>query len=256
MESIPGDGKIASAMSGHSKWATTHRQKEVKDSKKGVVFTKLAMAIVVAVREGGGIGDPDKNFRLRLVVEKARQLNMPKENISRAIDKGMGGAGAGEVHELMYEGFLPGGSGVLVEVVTDNKARTAQMVRSVLERHGGSLGGAGSVVHMFAPMGLVVADVGGKNQDEVELALIDAGAADIEIEGTKLVVYCERHKIFEMKEVMEKMGLRIETAEALMKPVVWMEVGDAQVKDQIEQCCEALDDLDDVAHVYTNYQPV
>jgi YebC/PmpR family DNA-binding regulatory protein len=242
-------------MSGHSKWATIHRAKESKDAKKGVIFTKLGMSIAIAVKEGGGIGDPDKNFKLRLVVERARQLNMPKENIARAIEKGMGGAGVGDVSEIMYEGFLPGGVGVLVEAVTDNKARTSQQVRNVLEKSGGSMGGAGAVSHMFLAVGAIVVNTEGKNQDEVELAVIDMGATDIDQEEGKLVVYCDRAKIFDLKEQMEKSGFVVESAEAIMKPVMWVEVSDADVKGKVEAGLTLLEDLEDVAHVFTNYQP-
>ena len=132
-------------MSGHSKWATIHRAKEVKDAKKGAAFTKLAMNITVAVRQGGGIGDPEKNFKLRLAVDKARQFNMPKENISRAIEKGTGAGAGGSLEDVMYEGFLPGGCAVVIEGFTDNKARTVQQVRSVLEKGGGTIAGTGAV---------------------------------------------------------------------------------------------------------------
>ncbi|OGD08207.1 hypothetical protein A2397_05685 [Candidatus Amesbacteria bacterium RIFOXYB1_FULL_44_23] len=243
-------------MSGHSKWATIHRAKEAKDAKKGAIFTKLAMAIAIAVKEGGGIGDPEKNFKLRLAVEKARQLNMPKDNIGRAIEKGMGGAGAGDLIEIMYEGFLPAGCGVLVEAVTDNKARTSQQIRSVLEKIGGSMGGAGSVSHLFSSVGEIVVNIEGQNQDDIELSIIDMGATDFEVDGNRLMVFCDRSNIFEMKDQMEKSGLKVELAEAIMKPLMLVEVGDEVKKTHIENGLNQLEELDDVAHVYTNYQPV
>jgi len=127
-------------MSGHSKWATIHRQKEAKDAKRGSNFTKLAAAITVAVREGGGVVDPGQNFKLRLAIDRARQFNMPKDNISRAIEKGAGGGGSDELAEVVYEGFAPGGVAVMLEAFTDNKLRTAQKVREVFDKNGGTLG--------------------------------------------------------------------------------------------------------------------
>ncbi len=240
-------------MSGHSKWATTHRQKEANDAKKGAAFTKLAGAITIAVRAGGGIGDPDKNFRLRLAVDKARQLNMPKENIARAIEKGMGGAGGVQLQEAMFEGFLPGGVAVMVEAQTDNHVRTQQQVRLIVDKAGGSLGSTGAVAYLFAAKGEVVADAGEKGIQEAELAAIDAGADDVETEGNKLIIDCHRDKTYEVKEEMERRGYKVESAELVMKPLALMEVENIEQRQKIERILADLEDLDDVSRVWTNY---
>ncbi len=239
-------------MSGHSKWATIHRAKEAKDAKKGAIFTKVAMAISVAVKQGGGIGDPDKNFRLRLAMDKARTVNMPKENISRAIEKGMGGGGGAALEELSYEGFLPGGAAVIVEVVTDNRARTSQQVRNVLEKGGGTMGNSGSVSYMFSPVGVIVADLSGKSIDEAEMISIDAGATDFEADEAKLIVYCNKDDTFTVKEKLEQAGLRVESAEMVMKPSTEVEIADAAVRQKADEIVDALDELDDVSKVWTN----
>lgn len=240
-------------MSGHSKWATTHRQKEANDAKKGAVFTKMAAAISIAVRAGGGIGDPDKNFKLRLAVDKARQFNMPKENIARAIEKGMGGGAGVQLEEVMYEGFLPGGVAVLVESQTDNHLRTQQQVRMIVDKAGGNLGSTGSVGYLFSHKGQVAADLGGKSAEEAELAVIDLGADDVEVDGDKLIVYCDKDKTFVLKEGLDKAGYKTESAELVMKPMAFVEVADIEQRQKIEKVLSDLEDLDDVSSVWTNY---
>lgn len=238
-------------MSGHSKWATIHRQKEAKDAKKGAVFTKLAAAITVAVREGGGITDPGQNFKLRLAVDMARQFNMPKENISRAIEKGTGGGGAEGLVEVVYEGFGPGGVAVVLEAVTDNKLRTWQKVREVFDKNGGTLGGSGAVGYLFAPKG----ELRIKNHelsDEDELKLIDLGADEID-RGDEWVVYCAKERTFEMKDKLEKLGYGVMGAELAMKPVSYVNVSDPEDRKKVENILEKLEDLDDVHKVWTNY---
>ena len=239
------------SMSGHSKWATIHRQKEVKDSKRGAAFTKLGRAITIAVKEGGGVGDPLKNFKLRLAVEKARQLNMPKENIARAIDRAAGAAGD-QLAETSFEGFLPGGVAVLVQALTDNRLRTTQQVREILDKGGGNLGGSGSVSYLFAQQGEIIAVPGGKNLDAAQLEIIDLGVEDVEVDEGKLVIYVPKEKTFEMQEKLEQLGYQVESAQLVMQPTNWVSV-DAQKQAKIEAILEKLDDLDDVQKVWTNY---
>jgi len=246
-------------MSGHSKWATIHRQKEVKDAKKGAIFTKLGAMIVVAVRQGGGIGDPEKNFRLRLVMDQARQCNMPKENISRAIEKGMGGAGDNDLIEMMYEGFLPGGVAVMIQVMTDNKARTVQQVRMVLEKHGGTLASSGAVGYMFSPkeeIYIKLAEGDPKTPEEHELEIIDMpGVEDIEVDREGISVYCDKDKILPLKTKLEESKYLIESIDLIMKPETVMKIADEQIQSKIEETLNALEELDDVAHVFTSYVP-
>jgi YebC/PmpR family DNA-binding regulatory protein len=253
MVDVNGDLSYNYPMSGHSKWATTHRQKEVKDAKRGAIFTKLAATITVAVRAGGGIGDPDKNFRLRLAVDHARQMNMPKENISRAIEKGMG-TGGGEMHEATYEGFGPGGVAIMVDSLTDNKVRTVQLVKNVFDRNGGTMGNSGSVGYLFSQKGEIRAKAKpGKGVDEQELEIIDLGVDDLESEDGELIVYCDKDKTFVIKEAMEKLGYEVESAQLVMKPQSMTEVGDEETRKKLEALLEALEDLDDVTTVWANY---
>ncbi|MDO8488055.1 MAG: YebC/PmpR family DNA-binding transcriptional regulator [bacterium] len=239
-------------MSGHSKWATIHRSKEVKDVKRGAAFTKLGRAITVAVKEGGGVSDPEQNFKLRLAVDKARQVNMPKENITRAIEKAAGGGGD-QLTESLFEGFLPGGAAVLVQVLSDNRLRTAQEVRGILDKGGGTLGGSGSVSYQFRQMGeVIVTAKSGKTIEEQELELIDAGAEDIDQVENKIVIHCQPKSTFEVKEAVEKLGYQVESAELTMHPTSLVSV-DELTQARIETLLEKIEDLDDVQKVYTNY---
>lgn len=243
-------------MSGHSKWATIHRSKEAKDAKKGAIFTKLAMAVMIAVRQGGGITDPEKNFKLRLAMEKARQMNMPKDNILRAIEKATGGNGQ-QLEEVLFEGFLPAGVGVLAQGLSDNKLRTAQQVREIVEKHGGRMGGSGSVSHLFILMGelrVKYQAVEGKSADEQELEIIDLGIEEInEDEEGGWWLYCHKEQTFEMKKRLEDMGYAVAEADLTMKPGMLIEVADGDTRKKIENILENLEDLDDVHKVWTNY---
>ena len=177
-------------MSGHSKWATIRRSKEANDSKRGKIFTKLGHEIALAAREGGL--DPNANFRLRIVLDKARQANMPKDNIERAIKRAGGGAGEGEaLMEFMYEGYGPNGTAILVQALTDNKNRTVSDVRRAFTRHGGNLGADGCVAWMFTRKGLLMVNPGDEDSEEIMLAAIDAGAEDVDISEESVEIYTE-----------------------------------------------------------------
>ena len=164
-------------MSGHSKWSQIKRQKGVNDSKRGQIFTKLGREITVAARDGGG--DPDANFRLRLAVQRARENNMPVENIDRAIKRGTGGGEGAALEEITYEGYGVGGAAILVDAMTDNKNRAAADVRSTFTRHGGGLGESGCVGWLFDKRGVISVEVGNQDEDELSLLAIDAGAEDV-----------------------------------------------------------------------------
>ena len=176
-------------MSGHSKWSTIKRQKGVNDSKRSAMFTKVAREIAVAARAGGG--DPDANYRLRLAVDKARSINMPAENIKRAIEKATGGGDEVQYEEIVYEGYGPGGVAVLVEAQTDNRNRTAAEVRSIFAKTGGQLAGSGAVAWQFEARGLITVAREGADPDEVALAAIDAGAADVDSEMDPIEIYTD-----------------------------------------------------------------
>ena len=176
-------------MSGHSKWSTIKRQKGANDAKRGAMFTKVAREIAVAARAGGG--DPDANYRLRLAIDKARSINMPADNIKRAIEKATGGGEDVQYEEIVYEGYGPGGVAVLVEAATDNRNRTAAEVRSIFAKTGGQLAGSGAVAWQFEVRGLITVDRDGNDPDEVALAAIDAGAADVDTETDPIEIYTE-----------------------------------------------------------------
>src|SRR6187549_1107196 len=198
-------------MSGHSKWSTIKRQKGVTDAKRGALFTKVAREISVAARQGGG--DPDANYRLRLAVEKARSVNMPADNIKRAIDRAGGGDKADSFEEIVYEGYGPGGVAILVETATDNKNRTAADVRSIFSKSGGQLAGSGSVAWQFEPRGVVSVDLGGSPADDIALIAIDAGALDVDTESDPLEVSTSPGDLEAVRTALEAAGLRVESAE-------------------------------------------
>ncbi len=238
-------------MSGHSKWATIHRQKEVKDAKRGAVFTRLGAAITIAVREGGGIADSNTNFRLRLAVDKARMANMPKENIQRAVDRGVGQGGQDRLEEVTYEGFGPGGTAILVETASDNKMRTISEVKNIFERGGGTMGGHGSVGYMFEKKGYLLIEPSGSSRDELELMLIDLGATDLVEVEEGIEVYCDPQKTYQIKIDCEKIGLKIDTVEQIMHPTTTIQIQDED-RTKLDALVEKFEQLDDVQKVYTN----
>jgi YebC/PmpR family DNA-binding regulatory protein len=238
-------------MSGHSKWSTIKRQKGVTDAKRGALFTKVAREISVAARQGGG--DPDANYRLRLAVEKARSVNMPSDNIKRTIDKATGGGEAEQYEEIVYEGYGPGGVAVLVEAATDNRNRTAAEVRSIFTKTGGQLAGSGAVAWQFEPRGLIVVARDGKDADEIALAAIDAGAADVDTEDDDAIeIFTEPGALEAVRRGLEAAGVEVESAESTMvaKQTVELDSGKAR---QALRLVELLEDLDDVQRVTANF---
>jgi len=186
-------------MSGHSKWATTHRQKAVADTKRGFTFTKLGKAITIAAKLGGG--DLSTNFRLRLAIDKAKSASMPKENIERAIKRGTGESADGQIESLAYEGFGPHGVALILECLTDNRNRTASEIKHLFSKSGGSLGSPNSVSWMFNQKGVIRID---KMTDELELELIDAGVSDIVKEDNGVTIYCEMGDLKKIKDWLEE----------------------------------------------------
>ena len=237
-------------MSGHSKWSQIKRQKGANDAKRGAVFTKIAREISIAAREGGG--DPDANYRLRLAMEKARSVNMPADNIKRAIDKAAGGSAAEQYEEIVYEGYGPGGVALLVEAATDNRNRTVADVRSLFARSGGQLSGAGAVAWQFEPRGVVVVPRDGVEPDDVALAAIDAGADDVDTEGEVIEVVTAPGNIEALRTALESAGMVVESAEVTMQPTTPIEVTE-EVARQNLRLIEALEDLDDVQRVTANF---
>lgn len=239
-------------MSGHSKWATIHRAKEVTDQKRGQAFTKITNAIIIAIRESNGIIDPNSNFKLRLALDKAREVNMPKDNVQRAIDRATGAAGGGVMEEIIYEGFAPGGVAVMIEAATDNRQRTVQEIRNILDRVGGTLGGSGSVSFMFKKLGYL-AVVKGTNTEETMLKLMDLGVDDVEEGEQQIEVYVGTDKFEEMKKKIAEAGLTIIKSELVFRPTTLIPVNDPKVAAKVLALLEKLDTHDDVMKVYANF---
>ena len=237
------------AMSGHSKWATTKHQKFAADAKRGAAFTKLANMITVAAREGA---DTEFNFKLRLAVEKAKSHSMPKDNIERAIARGAGkGDGAHAMEELTYEAYGPGGVAVMITAVTDNKIRSYTDVRTAVTKHGGRLADARSVAYLFDHKGLIIISHDPKMADEVQLAAIDAGADDVESDGTLTRVITAVKDLQRVQRDLAGAGYTI--VEAKLEWIAKMphQISDAD-QPKLDGLIEALDNLDDVADVATN----
>lgn len=241
-------------MSGHSKWSTIKRQKGTADVKRGLVFTKLSAAITIAVRQGGGIGDSDQNFRLRLAVESARNANMPKDTIERAIQKAAGKTGEGDISETLYEGFGPGGVCILIDAATDNKNRTTSQVKSVFDKSGGTMGQPGSVSYQFKQMGQIVSQKPEKSDDDIFLDAADAGGEDIEIADGEVFVYTQPTAVMQVKKLLEQKGYRIKEADIIRKPITFIELSDEVTIQKIVQLLSKLEDLEDVQKVYANFK--
>jgi YebC/PmpR family DNA-binding regulatory protein len=241
-------------MSGHSKWATIRRKKEITDSRRGQLFTKLAREITVAAKEGGG--SLDANFRLRIAVQRARSESMPADNIQRAIDRGAGaGEGSAAFEEIMYEGYGPHGSAIIVQTLTDNRNRTVGEIRSTFTRGGGSLGENGSVIWMFKAQGLLTVDSEGKPADDVELAAIDAGADDVKEGGEEgtIEVYVPATELKAAEQALTAQKLKVVNAERTMTPTTTVELGPKETE-QVLKLVERLEELDDVQQVFTNLE--
>lgn len=240
-------------MSGHSKWSTIKRQKGVADARRGQAFTKAANAITIAAREGGE--SPETNFKLRLAMEDAKRINMPKDNIERAIARGVGkGTEAARLEEITYEGFGPVGVAILVSAVTDNKLRTAQEVRSTLERGGGRLAGPGSVSYLFDQIAEVDVEMeDAADSDHIVLAAADAGAEDVEVDGKVGVVYCTAGDLERVKSDLESHNLKILSAQLSAKPKSLVKIEDAAKASKVLELMDRLDQLPDVQKVYANF---
>jgi len=235
-------------MSGHSHYSTIKRQKEAKDAKRGNMFSKLSRAITIAVKSGGG-PDPDSNYKLRFEIDKARAINMPKDNIQRAIDNA---STEGEsLEEINYEGFGPFGMQVVVVVSTDNRNRTAQEIKNLFERGGGSLGGPNSVLFNFENKGLMVIKKTSDPENQM-LSLIDAGVEDISDTDDGIEVYVAPEKLVSTKEDLEKAGFEVLSAELYMKPKTLLEISDENKKQKAISFLESFEDHDDVVKVYSN----
>ncbi|MBC1500309.1 YebC/PmpR family DNA-binding transcriptional regulator [Listeria weihenstephanensis] len=237
-------------MAGHSKWKNIQGRKNAQDSKRAKVFQKLAKEIFVAAKGGADIAT---NASLRLVVDKAKAVNMPNDNIKRAIDKAAGNTNGEHYDEITYEGYGPGGIAVLVHTLTDNRNRTSTNVRVAFNKNGGSLGETGSVAYMFDRKGYIVVEREGLEADEDTFMLeaIEAGADDVEVSDEAFEIYTEAGAFTEVKDALDAAGYHFATAELSMIPQVINEVPEDK-KEQFERMVDALEDDDDVQEVYTN----
>jgi YebC/PmpR family DNA-binding regulatory protein len=237
-------------MAGHSKWAGIKHKKAIVDARRGKLFTKLARAITVAAREGGG--DADANPALGLAVQKARDASMPKDNIERAIAKGTGeGADAEALEAVLYEGYGPGGVALLVEALTDNRNRTGSEIRHLFTKHGGNLGEPGSVAYLFDKRGLVVVDAERWSEDDL-LPAIEAGALDVAVDDDVFEILTEPQDLQAVRAALEEAGVELESAEVTQHPKTRVPVDD-EVATRVLRLVDALEDNDDVGEVHANF---
>src|SRR5919204_2857012 len=239
-------------MSGHSKWSSIKHKKGAADKKRGVLFSKLARAIIVAAREGGP--DPAGNLALQNAIEKARSYSMPKDNIERAIARGSGADSATETFEtVIYEGYGPGGVAVIVEALTDNRNRTASEVRHAFDKNDGNLGTSGAVAWLFERRGVVLVGADGVDEDELTLAAAEGGADDVTRDGSTFQVTSPPEALVSVREAIEAAGIEIESAELTMVPKTTVEVADESAAKKVLRLMDALEENDDVQDVYANF---
>jgi YebC/PmpR family DNA-binding regulatory protein len=239
-------------MSGHSKWSSIKHKKGAADAKRGQLFTKLTRALIVAAKDGGP--DPAANLALQNAIEKARAASMPKDNIERAIARGSGtGADAAAYEQISYEGYGPGGVAVYVDVLTDNRNRTAGEVRHVFARHDGNLAESGAVAWLFERKGVVLVDRDSTDEDELTLAAADAGAEDVAEEGSSFEVTCAPEDLHAVREALEGAGIAVTDAEVTMLPKTTVAIEDESVARKVLKLIDGLEENDDVQDVYANF---
>jgi YebC/PmpR family DNA-binding regulatory protein len=236
-------------MSGHSKWSTIKHKKAAKDARRGKIFTKLIKEITVAARLGGG--DLNANPRLRTAVLTAKQSSMPSDNIERAIKKGTGELEGVTYEEVTYEGYGPGGVALLVQVLTDNRNRTVAEIRSILTKHGGNMGAAGSVAYMFSKRGLIAVERKGVDEDKVMEVALEAGAEDVREAGDLLEVLTAPDAFADVREALERASIPVASAEVTMVPASTVSVSGHSAQTLLK-LLEALEDHDDVQGVSSN----
>ena len=237
-------------MSGHSKWSTIKHGKAVTDARRSALFTKLAKEVIIAARQGGG--DSSANFRLRMAVQRAKDSNMPNDSIDRAIKKGTGdGSGQDQMEEVTYEGYGPGGMAILLQTLTDNRNRTVSDIRSTFTKSGGNMADAGAVAWQFEQKGVVVAEAGTEEADDLALVAIDAGADDFETEDTTLHAYSTPERLEEIRKTLAEQGASIKSSELAMVPNHTISL-DHKTAKQALRLLDLLEDLDDIQKVFSN----
>jgi len=238
-------------MAGHSKWHNIKYKKELKDAQRAKIFGKFSRMIMVAAREGGP--DPEKNEKLRAAIEKAREFNMPKENIERAIKRGTGEIEGRQIESLLLEGFAPGGVGVLVEVLTDNKNRSVAEIRKLFEKEGGKLAG-GSVKWMFQKKGRISVSLNEnrKSRDEIFLLAVDLGAEDVKEKENEIEIFTPPEKLIEIKNSLEKKGIKISDFGLDFVPKEEIEIKEEGLRQKLKNFFSLLDERDDVQDIFSN----
>lgn len=237
-------------MSGHSKWAGIKHKKAIVDAKRGQAFTRASREILIAAKEGGG--NVEGNFRLRLAMQKAREINMPTDKIQNAIKRGTGELAGEKLEEIRYEGYGPAGVAVMVDAFTDNRNRTSASIRHRLSKFGGNLGESNSVGWMFERKGVISADAGKNDPEDVGLAAIEAGADDVQVEGKSVEVTTPPAAFEKVKTAMEQLGVTIDNAEITMQPKQTVAVGEDKAA-AVLRMMESLEEDDDVQQVYANF---
>ena len=239
-------------MSGHSKWATIKRKKAKIDAQRGKVFTKLAKDIIVAAKSGGG--DPEANMALKNAVQKAKEANIPNDNIQRAIMRGTGELEGANYEEVAYEGYGPGGVAVLLDILTDNRNRTAGEIRHAFDKYGGNLGETGCVSWMFEKQGIIILPKSiGFSEDDLMLISLEAGADDFRAEEEVYEITCAPDKLDTIQEYLNEQSIRIEASQVTMVPQNTVSLTGKNA-DQMDTLIDLLEDHDDVQEVYTNYE--
>jgi YebC/PmpR family DNA-binding regulatory protein len=237
-------------MSGHSKWHTIKHKKGAADARRGKVFTRIIKELTVAARNGGG--DPDANPRLRTVVAEAKSVNMPAENIKRAIQRGTGELPGVNYEEVTYEGYGPGGAALIIEVLTDNRNRTVGELRHLLTKHSGNLGESGSVAWMFSKKGYIVVDKSAADEETLLAAVLDAGGEDLRDDGDTWEIISEPSAFEAVRDAVKALGVEPASAEVAMLPQNYVKL-EGKAAGQMVKLMEVLDEHDDVKHVWSNF---
>jgi YebC/PmpR family DNA-binding regulatory protein len=240
-------------MSGHSKWATIKRKKAKTDQQRGKVFTRIAKEIILAARRGGA--DPEGNARLKAAIMRAKEANIPNDNIMRAVQKGAGETGGANYEEITYEGYGPGGVAVMLDIMTDNRNRTAGEIRFIFSKNSGNLGETGCVAWMFEEKGIIVVEKAENEltEDDIMLEAIEAGAQDFSVEDDSYEIVCDPAGLQAVKESLEKAGVKIATAEVTLVPQTTVSL-EGEKAELMIRLMDALEDHDDVQNVYANFE--
>jgi len=239
-------------MAGHSHWAQIKHKKAKVDAQRGKLFSKIIREIIVATRLGGP--NPEFNPRLRTAIEQAKKVNMPWENVERAIKKGAGELGGEQFEEVIYEGYAPGGVAVMVLAATDNRNRTTSEVRHIFTKHGGSLGSSGCVSYLFERKGYIEVPASQISEEELLEKAIESGAEDVQAGEEVHIIYTSPEELYEVKEKLEKLGVPIEKAQITWKPISTVQITDEETAQKVIKLLNALEDLDDVQQVIANFE--